>query len=352
MAGSWLKVEQLEIVVIAMTEEVSIEARLQEPFEPNDIKWRVQQSGVKNGRVWMIVLPYITGRAIQKRLDDVFGVFGWEVKMEPIFGPRPTVTINADVVGKQKLNELMSEAQKPSEQDGFICTLRFYDAKSGTWITRQDVAPMTDIEPLKGGSSGALKRAGAMLGIGRYLYQLKSGFANCVPCEYQRDAVNNYAYVKDKANQGTGYGVDWTPPALPDWALPGLDIGKFISDIRNASSISELTTAFDDAYRWASSFSKLDLMAEFKKERDQRLDELREIATDNVQKNEQEVSAWLDSKLKNIEAVGYVGAVTNVSNQILNELMIKCEGQLFDKKQFQTRLQEAVKNRIKTLEGK
>jgi len=352
VAGSWLKVEQLEIVVIAMTEEVSIEARLQEPFEPNDIKWRVQQSGVKNGRVWMIVLPYITGRAIQKRLDDVFGVFGWEVKQEPIFGPRPNISINADVIGPKKLEELLSESRKPSEQDGFLCTVRVFDKSKNVWVTRQDVAPMTDIEPLKGGSSGALKRAGAMLGIGRYLYQLKSGFANCVPCDSQREAVNNYAYVRDKANPGSGYGVDWTPPALPDWALPGLDTDKFISDIRKAASHLELTTAFDDAYRWASSFSKLDLMQQFKLERDSRLNELKQEAADNVQKNEKDVSDWLDQKIKNIEAVGYVGAVTNVSNQILNELMSKCEGQLFDKKQFQQRLKTAVDSRIKTLEGK
>lgn len=299
-------------------QEISTEARLQEPFEPNDIRWRVQQSGVKNGRVWMIVLPYITGRAIQKRLDDVFGVFGWEV-----------------------------EQKETNAGDGFICTISVLN--NGRWIKKQDVSPKTGIEPLKGGASGALKRAGALLGIGRYLYQLTSGFATCVPCDNQRDAVNNFALVKDK-NGSSSYPVDWAPPPLPGWALPGLDTEKFISDIRNAKTLSELTIAFDDAYRWASSFSKLDLMADFKREKNLAIENLKSLASSNVDKNEKEVDKWFTEKLKNIEAVGYVGAVTSVSNQILSELIAKCEGQLFDRNQFKARLKKAVSDRIKTLE--
>ena len=48
---------------------------------------------------------------------------------------------------------------------------------NGEWITKYDVSDPTQIEPVKGGFSGAMKRAGAQWGIGRYLYQLQETFA-------------------------------------------------------------------------------------------------------------------------------------------------------------------------------
>ncbi|ELN7608627.1 recombinase, partial [Salmonella enterica] len=42
------------------------------PFNPEDIEWRIQQSGkTRDGKVWAMVLAYVTNRAIMKRLDDV-----------------------------------------------------------------------------------------------------------------------------------------------------------------------------------------------------------------------------------------------------------------------------------------
>lgn len=299
----------------------SIEARLQEPFEPNDIKWRVQQSGVSKGRVWMIVLPYITGRAIQKRLDDVFGVTGWEV-----------------------------DQKETQAGDGFLTTLRVYH--DNRWVSKTDVAPKTGIEPLKGGASGGLKRAGALLGIGRYLYQLESGFAQCVPCDNRYKAIHNYAEIKDKNNGGTKYGVDWQAPQLPDWALPGLDTSKFEQAIIEAKSAIEVKNRYDQAYCWANSFSRLDLIENFKGVRDETLNKLKKEAVDNVKKNEDEVQEWLDQKIKNIESTSYASAVHSVAGSISEELVLKCEGQHFDKEKFYKQLKDAVKQRVKHLEGK
>ena len=56
-----------------------IEAALQAPFPASDIEWRAQQAGVSaNGKPWARVLAYVTNRAIQSRLDEVFGVDGWQ----------------------------------------------------------------------------------------------------------------------------------------------------------------------------------------------------------------------------------------------------------------------------------
>jgi hypothetical protein len=59
-------------------DDKQIRLSLCKPFAAGDIEWRVQRSGFKSGKPWAMVLCYVTNRAIQKRLDDVFGVFGWK----------------------------------------------------------------------------------------------------------------------------------------------------------------------------------------------------------------------------------------------------------------------------------
>ncbi len=42
--------------------------QLDEPFAAEDIEWRIQQSGkTRDGKVWALVLAYVTNRAIMKR---------------------------------------------------------------------------------------------------------------------------------------------------------------------------------------------------------------------------------------------------------------------------------------------
>lgn len=307
-----------------MTEK-SIEARLQEPFEPNDIKWRVRQSGLKNGRAWMIVLPYITGRAIQNRLDDVFGVGGWEVLQE-----------------------------ETKNGDGFICTLSML--VNDRWVRKQDVAQKTDIEALKGGASGALKRAGALAGIGRYLYQLKEGFADCVPCEYRSQAVNNFDTVYEDKKKGRAQGnwmcVDWTPPQLPEWALPGLDSSKFSKAIADAKNIMDIDIAYNDAYRWASSFSRQDLVDMFKDEKKAAVNKLDNEAKDNIAERFNVVSKWLEGEIRGINLVPDSGTVHLVGERIREQLAVKCQGQYFNKESLYTNLKQAVSNRVNAIEGK
>lgn len=69
-------------------------------------------------------------------------------------------------------------------------------------------AENTDIEGVKGGLSGAMKRAAVQWGIGRYLYALEEGFAQ----------VSERGKLRGKTKQGTDF--KWDPPQLPAWALP------------------------------------------------------------------------------------------------------------------------------------
>lgn len=165
--------------------ELSEREKLQMPFDPADIEWRIQQAGIKdmgNAQGWAMVLAYVTNRAIQERLDDVFGIDGWH-------------------------NEF---TQAPD--GGTLCgiSIKFGD----TWITKWDGAENTQVEAVKGGLSGAMKRAGVQWGIGRYLYNLESNF---IKIYRERDEHTESYYHKDTKTK-----YYWSPPSLPKWALPNV----------------------------------------------------------------------------------------------------------------------------------
>lgn len=105
---------------------------LKNPLEPRLVKFR--PGGGKQ-------LAYIDARDVMKRLDDVMGAENWQDKYIPVEG-------------------------------GFICELSL--RIEGEWITKSNGANNTKIEPVKGGISGALKRAAVNWGLGRYLYYMPS----------------------------------------------------------------------------------------------------------------------------------------------------------------------------------
>lgn len=121
--------------------------QLDEPFAAEDIEWRIQQSGkTRDGKVWALVLAYVTNRAIMKRLDDVCGKAGWR-----------------------------NEYRDIPNNGGVECGISI--KIDSEWVTKWDAAENTQVEAVKGGRSGAMKRAAVQWGIGRYLYNLEEGFA-------------------------------------------------------------------------------------------------------------------------------------------------------------------------------
>ncbi|MEI2284984.1 Rad52/Rad22 family DNA repair protein [Paenibacillus polysaccharolyticus] len=140
--------------------------KLQEPFPPEEIEWRV---GSTNGdKTKGIALAYVTNRAIQNRLDEVFGVFGWR-------------------------NEYREWKEKSQ-----LCGISV--KVDGEWITKWDGADDSNMEAVKGGLSDAMKRAAYQWGIGRYLYKLENMW---VPI---KAAGRSHVLVSE--------------PHLPQWALP------------------------------------------------------------------------------------------------------------------------------------
>lgn len=178
--------------------------KLLEPFDPEDIEWRVQQSGIKNDKGWAMVLAYVQNRAVQQRLDDVCGAHNWKNKFET------------------------------APDSGVMCGLSI---KVGDeWIDKWDGAENTQIEAVKGGLSGAMKRAAVQWGIGRYLYKLDTTFVQI------NARGQHYIGIKEKPKDEypkiKGY---WDDPELPDSALPA-DYKKTAP-----ASIKEYNPARDEA---------------------------------------------------------------------------------------------------------
>ena len=137
--------------------------RLKAPFQPDEIEWRVGSTNKDKSKG--LALAYVTNRAIQDRLDSIFGPFGW----------------------KNEFREWKGSSQ--------ICGISI---KSGDeWITKWDGADNSNMEATKGGLSDAMKRAAYQWGIGRYLYKLPD------------------VWVPLKDGKYLEY-----EPQLPPWALP------------------------------------------------------------------------------------------------------------------------------------
>jgi len=156
--------------------------KLKEPFPEKDIEWRIMQSGKGQKGVWAKCLAYVTNRAIMDRLDELVGEERW------------------------------SNDFKEGPGGGVICGISIFIKSEthpdGIWVTKWDGAENTAVEAIKGGLSGAMKRAAVQWGIGRYLYHLEEGWADIT------DKGKFRATTKDKT------AFKWNPPSLPAWALP------------------------------------------------------------------------------------------------------------------------------------
>lgn len=138
---------------------------LQAPFEATEIEWRVGSTTADKAKG--LALAYVTNRAIQNRLDDTFGCFGW----------------------KNEFKEWKNTSQ--------ICGISVWNEEQKEWITKWDGSDDSATEAVKGGLSDSMKRCGYQWGIGRYLYNLPQIW---VP-------LKNKKYLAET-------------PKLPAWALP------------------------------------------------------------------------------------------------------------------------------------
>ena len=112
-------------------------------FAEDDIEWK--PGAVTRDATRGLAMAYISSRAVMDRLDVVAGPGNWR-------------------------NEF-----RAAPEGGVLCGISILITRRGgssEWVTKWDGAENTDREAVKGGLSGAMKRAAVQWGIGRYLYRL------------------------------------------------------------------------------------------------------------------------------------------------------------------------------------
>jgi Rad52/22 family double-strand break repair protein len=115
---------------------------LSAPFLTDYIEWRIGSMNAEKTRG--LPLAYIDARAVMDRLDSACGIDGWQCRYQ--------------INGTKTVCEL---------------GIRMPDRE---WIWKADGAGDTDFEAEKGALSDAFKRVAVRFGVGRYLYELKSGW--------------------------------------------------------------------------------------------------------------------------------------------------------------------------------
>lgn len=285
---------------------------LAKKFNEEDIEWRVQQAGMGKHSPWALIIPYITNRAIQQRLDDVCGPENWQ----NVYKPSPC-------------------------GNGYMCGISIYVEHLSTWVTRWDGAETgesTTIDNVKSAASNSMKRAGVQWGIGRYLYQFEAGFADCMLCDYRGDAppTYTYQYVK-KTNNQAAFGIAWRPKPLERWALPisKKDEQEAIEAMNIAESVEELKTAWKYAYNMATS--------ELDENMHKRFEQAKEKAKERLQAEHEEQQAKLSK-----EAELFVSEQIDIIEAALNESTVNGQTTLAIRKCDEilspTRQREAIKS--------
>ena len=224
--------------IITMKSVKLITEALLQPFNPNELRWRIHRSGFNNNP-WAILVPYIDKTAIENRLDNVFGLNGWEIEFTHLPGhvtqnwedpklswDQKNANKTANVVPPQVMTQRISNA-------GFICDLRLKFGEE--WVSKQGSANCTDIEVIKGGASNSFKRCASKIGIGRYLYGMGESWANF---GQKGDAYPNKVNIK----QNDYY---WGAPQIATDFLP-----KSYSDKQIENWIKDSESREDMYYIW------------------------------------------------------------------------------------------------------
>lgn len=178
---------------MASDANIALLKQLKNPFDPKFLKWRV--GATNKDKTKGIALPYLDAREIMKRLDEVMGVGGWQDRL-----------IRAD--------------------KGFICELGLFI--NDQWIWKSNAGEDSNMSPLKGGASDAIKRSATLWGVGRYLYYLPAIWVDIKQVGTSKDGKPTYGLANT--------------PELPEWALPGMvenweDIAELESDTIGADPL-------------------------------------------------------------------------------------------------------------------
>ncbi len=263
--------------------------KLSEKFHEQDIEWRIQHKGVKkNGEPYALIVPYITSRAIMKRLDKTVGPSNW--KNEYVLSP----------CGR-----------------GYMCKISIYC--NGQWVTKSDGAACVEnskIDMVKTTCSNSFKRAAVQWGVGRYLYDFETTFAVFKPCDnkYKADPGFEPLEIQNLTFQ-------WAPPRLAAWALPitNAQKNKYFNAIASAENMDDLRVYFEAAYKLAETSDDEELLKEFTKAKDKRKLELEEQAAKADQAMRHGAKIQLDRWIENMQDAKTELTLKAMKDQCLSE---------------------------------
>jgi len=234
-----------------------IQTLLAAPFADADIEWRLQWND--DTKESGIAVPYVTNRAIQNRLDQVFGVANWKNEYHPWHGD-----------GKKNAQ---------------LCGISIWVEDRGEWVTKYDGADDSDIEPIKGGLSDSMKRAAVQWGVGRYLYEMDTVFVTTEKRGRTTVIKKSEQRKLDKAHQdhaerffGKADAMPTTPPPPPAQAKSTAAAPTAQQTTADQQPVQTNTTAIPGAYQVVNTA----LMASVKRGNDTNL-QLRDGADQVIQ---------------------------------------------------------------------
>lgn len=283
---------------------------LSDPFEEDEVEWRVQASGHQiSGKAWVRLVPYIDSRAVQQRLDNVMGVAGWE----NAFTPTP-------------------------DGRGMLCgiTIHYPDRSVTKWdgaeipraLTEEEIknGKRENIDPIKTALSNAEKRSSVQHGLGRYLYKFEVQYGLLKEVQNRWNLSNGATFIEIKKGQQL-VKYEWFPLKMPEWAMPSVQSKLLIKNISTAEDVLLLRSAFKHATNYANSFNRPELIEYIIKAKDERKFELNKISQAENESTRQEIFDWLeraveDDIVSTLNASALNLAQHNVATD-LNALMIK-----------------------------
>lgn len=157
-----------------------ITKKLRKPLSIDQVEFRVQSVSTKG---YVTLLAFKTARTDMDRLDEVFGVMGW---------------------------------QRRHTRENHNCIISIWDEKNKQWVEKEDTGTESFSDKEKGLASDSFKRAGFNAGIGRELYNYPKMFLQLYPDEFKVES--------NKAKTTFEFDLDkWT------WELDITDDGKVTS---------------------------------------------------------------------------------------------------------------------------
>src|SRR5271165_1548731 len=170
-----------------------LEASLENPFDPSEIKWRVTNTSSDRRRGQ--VIAYADPRAYTDRLNALFTVRGWTreyaVQVIQNFERKGRGNGESTISGKIFVTCKLT-----------IDGLGSHSGLGEEWADNENAGTSAEAQ--------AFKRACSCFGLGRYLYDLGG---NCVDLDDRRQPLSR--------------------PRLPDWALPKRKLGVTASQNKN-----------------------------------------------------------------------------------------------------------------------